>query len=40
MKKIVALTLAVFLAACGMDFHGPNGEVVISDIDMMGEGGD
>jgi len=32
MKTIIALSLAVMLAACGMDFHGPNGEVVISDV--------
>lgn len=40
MTKIIALSLAVLLSACAMDFHGPNGEVVVSDIDLLGEGGD
>jgi hypothetical protein len=31
-KKIVALTLAVLLAACGVDFHDDGGRPVTSDV--------
>ena len=34
MKKIVALTLAVLLAACSIDFHDEAGRAVISDVNL------
>lgn len=33
-KKIVALTLAVLLAACGVDFHDDTGRPVTSDVNL------
>lgn len=34
MKKIVALTLVVLLAACTVDFHDDAGRPVTSDVDL------
>lgn len=39
MKKIIALTFAFMLAACGMDFHAADGSIVQMADEIEGSTG-